>query len=304
MLSQIEQVLLFLSFFCLMVGVGCSIEKQQLQSVWNDRRSFLWGLAQQYLLLPSLACLLILGFGLDPLAGGTLLLIACCPGGTTSNMFTYFSRGNVSLSIFLTFFTTLAAFGVTPLLLMLFGSSLLSQSQQIQIPLVNLIVTLIASLIPVAVGFAIRLKSEHWALLTEKWGARIGYLSIGLMVLIWYPKIYEILQKQDLWVFAATGLLSFSGILFSFLLSRWGARLTPEVARTLSFETGIQNAPLAFAMISLNLPKETAQAIGWIPLLYGALSVGNAALFTGLYLWAQKRQNRPNETAESEQLPA
>lgn len=290
MLSQIEQVLLFISFFCLMVGVGCSIEKAQLQSVWNDRRSFFWGLAQQYLLLPTLACLLILGFGLDPLAGGTLLLIACCPGGTTSNMFTYFARGNVSLSVFLTFTTTLAAFVVTPLLLMLFGSQLLSQSQQIQIPLQNLMVTLIASLIPVAVGFAIRLKSESLALLTEKWGARIGYLSIVLMVLIWYPKIYEILQKQDLKVFAVTGLLSFSGILFSFAFSRWAARLSPEVARTLSFETGIQNAPLAFAMITLNLPKETALAVGWIPLLYGALSVGNAALFTGLYLWAQKRQ--------------
>lgn len=288
MLSHIEQVLLFLSFFCLMVGVGCSIEVAQLQSVWSDRRPLLWGLAQQYFLLPSLACLLILGFGLDALAGGTLLLIACCPGGTTSNMFTYFSRGNVSLSIFLTFATTLPAFVVTPLLLMLFGSTLLNPAQQIQIPLPNLIVTLIASLIPVAVGFGLRLKSQSLAILAEKWGSRIGYVSILLMVLIWYPKIYEILQKQDLKVFAATGLMSFLGILCSFAFSR-AVGQTAQVARTLSFETGIQNAPLAFAMISLNLPKETAQAVGWIPLLYGALSVGNAALFTALYLWQHKR---------------
>jgi predicted Na+-dependent transporter len=289
MLSQIEQILLFVSFFCLMVGIGCSLEMAQFQAVMQERKSFFWGLALQYLLLPSLACVLILLLGLEPLVGGALLLIACCPGGTTSNMFTYFSRANVSLSIFLTFTTTLAAFLVTPFLVAVFGQAFLSHGQPVSVPIKNLIVTLLVALVPVVVGFLIRLKSQPWALLTEKWGSRIGYLSIVLMVLIWYPKILETLQKQDLKVFAATGLLSFCGILFSLWISK-GLGLSSANARTLSFETGIQNAPLAFAIISLNLPKPMALAIGWIPLLYGALSVGNAALFTALYLWLAQRK--------------
>ena len=33
----------------------------------------------------------------------------------------------------------------------------------------------------------------------------------------------------------------------------------------------------------LNLPKELALDIGWVPLVYGALSVTNAAVFTLIY---------------------
>ncbi|PIQ23980.1 hypothetical protein COW36_05530 [bacterium (Candidatus Blackallbacteria) CG17_big_fil_post_rev_8_21_14_2_50_48_46] len=287
MLSSLEQVLLFLSFFCLSVGIGASIEKKDILAVWQDKKAILAGLGLQYLLLPSLACVWILTLNLPPLAAGTLLLIATCPGGTTSNMFTYFAKADVSLSIFLTSLTTCLAFFMTPLLLALFGGSL-GISGSLQLPLPNLIVTLFAALLPAGIGYLIRAKSEGWAKRTERVGAWIGYVSIGIMLVIWGPKILELLQKEDLRVFVATGLLSLSGIFFAHLLSR-GLHFEQRIARTLSFETGIQNAPLAFAIISLNLPRETVLQISWIPLLYGALSVGNAALFTLLYRFSALR---------------
>lgn len=284
MLSGIESLLLLLSFFCLMIGIGSSLEKQDVLSTLRTPKPMAWGLGLQYLLLPTLACALALGLKLDPVVGGTLLLIASCPGGSTSNMFTYFARANVPLSLLLTFLTTLNAFWVTPLLLWLFSSQL-PLAAAISIPLPNLMGTLVLALLPVFLGFAVRLKSVHWAQRLERIGSRIGYASVLAMVVIWYPKMKAYLLTTDSKVFVTTGLLSFCGILCALLMSRL-AGLAPKEARTLSFETGIQNAPLAFAIMSLNLSKELAQSVGWIPLVYGALSVGNAALFTLFYrLW-------------------
>lgn len=290
MLSQVEQVLLLLSFFGLMIGIGASIEKSDVLEVLQARGRVLGGLAMQYLLLPTLACLLILGFGLSPVVGWALILIATCPGGSTSNMFTYFSKGNVSLSLFLTFLTTLFSVAMTPLLMGIFGA-FVSTSHSISIPLPKLAGTLAVALIPVIIGFAIRAKSEPLALKVEKVGSTIGYISIIIMVILWYPKTRDIILTHDLSVFTATGLLSFSGILLTLLIS-FAFKAEGRTARTLSFETGIQNAPLAFAIVSLNLPKELVLEISWIPLVYGALSVGNAALFTLIYrLWPQASEN-------------
>lgn len=295
MLSHLEEILLFLSFFCLMIGIGASLEHAQLWAVWQDKRALALGLLLQYFLLPTLALLLSRALGLSPLIASTLILIAACPGGSTSNMFTYFSRGNVGLSLSLTFLTTCGAFVMTPLLFWSFttlgslwaGGSLAVQGDalaqtELSIPLSKLFATLAVALVPVVLGFAVRLRSVTLAQLVEKIGARIGYLSIAAMMVIWYPKLQQILREQDLRVFVAAGALSFLGILLSLLLALL-LRQSVETARTLSFETGIQNAPLAFALLVFNLPHELSLQIGWVPLVYGALSVGNAMVFTVLY---------------------
>lgn len=294
MLSTLEQGLLFLSFFGLMIGIGASLSPEHLREALRNRRALGGGLALQYLLLPSLACLWVMVLALPPEAAWIVLLIATCPGGSTSNMFTYLSKGEVSISLLLTFTSTLLSVFMTPLLLQGFGL-FFDQQYTISIPVGNLASTLGVALLPVFIGFGIRLKSKTLALRAEKVGSVIGYLSIGFMLIIWYPKTQALFQTQDLRIVSAVGLLSFTGILGSLFLSLVaGAR--GALARTLSFETGIQNAPLAFALVSLHLPLTLAQSMGWIPLAYGALSVGNAALFTAVYrLWvytAERRQKR------------
>lgn len=287
-LSHLEQILLFLSFMGLMIGIGASLEKADVLDALQNRRRILGGLAMQYLLLPTLACVLIWALNLPAMAGWALILIAACPGGSTSNMFTYFSKGNVSLSLLLTFLTTLFSVAMTPLLLASFGHFVATQ-YAVDIPLSRLSMTLALALVPVIIGFLIRLKSKPLALRVEKVGSIIGYISIVIMIVLWYPKTREILATQDLAIFTATGLLSFGGILGTLLISL-ATRAGGKTARTLSFETGIQNAPLAFAIVSLNLAPALALQISWIPLVYGALSVGNAALFTLIYrLWPSEK---------------
>lgn len=273
-LSSIEQLMLFMMIFGLMMAVGCSVSKAELNELKEQKKEFGLALFLQYLAMPLWALLLTYVFELSSGQAFTLLLIAVCPGGTTSNMFTYFSKGNVSLSVTLTSLTSLFSFVMTPLLLGLYG-----RSMSLDIPFLNIIATVGLALVPVALGFVIKMNSLSLAVKVKKVGTIMGHIGIGTMIVIWLPKILKIVQTEDFNAFMAIGLLSFLGMTFALAVGLL-LGLRGVEARTLAFETGIQNAPLAFVIVQLNYPAEEALELGWIPLVYGALSVGNAIVFT------------------------
>jgi BASS family bile acid:Na+ symporter len=277
MLSVIEQVLLFIMVFCLMVGIGCSLELSDVKLVAKEKKAILTGLFLQYVSMPLIAYTILSFTDFSPLARYTILLIACCPGGSTSNMFTFFSKGDVSLSLFLTTLTTLFAFFMTPTLLSTFG-----KMEAISIPYKNIASTLLFTLVPVVIGFVVRMKSVKLALMIEKVGTKIGHLAILIMIGIWFPKVFEVLKNQDRVIFLSLLSMCFFAVSISFLVGMLTCK-EGRIAKTLSFETGIQNAPLAFAIITLSFPKETALEVSWIPLVYGAISVGVAIVFTTFY---------------------
>ncbi len=277
MLSVLEQVLLFIMVFCLMVGIGCSLELSNIKLIAKEKKAIFIGLFLQYVSMPLIAYLILSFTNFTPITRYTILLIACCPGGSTSNMFTFFSKGDVSLSLFLTTLTTLLAFVMTPSLLSIFGDL-----KSVSIPYKNIASTLLFTLVPVVIGFSIRLKSIRLAGLIEKVGTKIGHLAILIMIGIWFPKVFEVLKNQDRVIFISLLGMCSLAIIISYLVSMIFLK-DRRIAKTLSFETGIQNAPLAFAIITLSFPKETSLEISWIPIVYGAISVGVAIFVTLFY---------------------
>lgn len=278
-LSIPEQTLLISMIFFLMIGIGCSLEGEKFTSFSKTRKSLLTGLALQYISMPLLALALSHFFNFSPSITLVMLLITCCPGGTTSNMFSYFARANVELSILLTTITTTLAFVMTPVLLKLFGQTLESP---ILIPVKQMMLILASILIPIFMGFGIKLKSKSMAIKVERYGSILGTLSIIVMIFIWTPKLFTILKQQDTTLFMAIGATSAIGILIGLVVTKLLNIDNPDI-KTIGFENGIQNAPLAFAIISLSFPKAIVEEVGWIPLVYGALSVGVALSYLILF---------------------
>ena len=100
-----------------MLGMGATLTPRDFREVLIEPRAVSSGTAIQLLLVPLVALAFIAAFGI---AGGVavgIALIAAIPGGTTSNIFTFFARGNVALSITITALTTLACLFTTPLIL-------------------------------------------------------------------------------------------------------------------------------------------------------------------------------------------
>ena len=86
----------------LMFDLGLSLEFKDFLMVVMRPRAMFAGMLGQLVLLPLLAYLLVLALGLKPAIAIGVMLIACCPGGSSSNVFSKLAGGDVALSVSLT----------------------------------------------------------------------------------------------------------------------------------------------------------------------------------------------------------
>ena len=98
----------------IMLGMGMTLELKDFLQVWKSPKIIGIGVFAQYLIMPAWGAFLAWVFKLpDELAVG-LILVACCPGGTASNVVVFLARANIALSVSLTTFSTLFAVILTP----------------------------------------------------------------------------------------------------------------------------------------------------------------------------------------------
>ena len=86
----------------IMLGLGLSLTIQDFKRVIKIPKDFLVCFICQLVLLPIVALSIALLLNLPVELGLGLMLIACAPGGVTSNVLTKFADGDVALSITLT----------------------------------------------------------------------------------------------------------------------------------------------------------------------------------------------------------
>lgn len=109
----------------IMFGMGLTLSVDDFREVVKRPVDVTIGVLGQFLIMPLLAVLLTRIIPMPPEVAAGVILVGCCPGGTSSNVMTYLSKGDVALSVACTSVTTLAAPLVTPFLVWLFASQFL-----------------------------------------------------------------------------------------------------------------------------------------------------------------------------------
>ena len=89
-----------------MFGMGMTLRLEDFRLVFQRPRDVFVGALTQFTIMPGLAWLLAKGFNLPPDLAAGVILVGTCPGGTSSNVMTYLSRGDVALSVSMTMTTT------------------------------------------------------------------------------------------------------------------------------------------------------------------------------------------------------
>ena len=103
-----------------MFGMGLTTKLSDFAIVFQRPRDIIIGCAAQFIIMPLLAFVLGKAFNLnDELLVG-VVLVGTCPGGTSSNVITYLSKGDTALSVGMTSINTLLAPFLTPLLTYLY----------------------------------------------------------------------------------------------------------------------------------------------------------------------------------------
>lgn len=280
MTHWLMQIILPISLAFMMLGIGLSVKKQDFIALKNDKKAIFGGFLLQVLLMPLAALLLIMLFNIRAEYAVAIMLVACCPGGVTSNAVTFIFSGVVALSVVLTLLSSLVAPFITPAVTAWSLAYFIGQSMEIPFSLAATTVKLfVLSIIPIIIGQIIQYLAPLWcernSQLLRKLSAWCFLALIILMVIAHYTLLIEVIAQLGGFIVIMSAAM--------IALGYGGARLlglSPAYRLTLAIEVGIQNAGVGLMITAtiLNNPTMTM-----ILIAYGVLMQIPVFLFAFCY---------------------
>jgi bile acid transporter len=294
MLSDFETKLLGVMMMVIMLGMGASLTFKDFAIALRKPLGIVVGLLCQYGIMPALAFVLAKSLALPPAYAVGLILMGCMPGGTTSNIFTYFSKGTLSLSILMTMSSTLLAIVMVPLTLAFYSSGI---EGNWQIPRENVIQVLVVLLVPTVLGIALRKWNANAGAVIEMIGGLLGVLVILFLVVSWVPRNFQLLLQTGFPVYTASIGLGLCGFALGYGLSRL-LKQDARRSRTIALETGIQNGPLAVLIVLLSFTGTQQQEVLLIPVLYSLFIVLSSSAVTVWFRRITTREELARDAAK------
>lgn len=277
MFDTLTQIGLPIALILIMTGVGMSLRLDNFTAVLRHPKAFLLGATAQLLLLPLLAVAVIAVFQLDGELAVGLFILALCPGGTTSNLYTYLCKGDLGLSVSLTALLGLLTPFTLPLLAAWSIDFYLGTETTLQLPLLKTWLTLmIVSVVPVFVGMTVK---SHWPLLAERVQPGISRFSLLVLILLIVSIAADL--GADMWLFLQqSGPAALALNLLTMAVGFWLGKVllhNEAQARTICLEVGLQNGTLAL-LITTGILQNSTMSVA--PSVYSLLMFFTASAFT------------------------
>lgn len=226
----------------IMLGMGLTLELEDFRRVARRPAAVGLGVVLQFAVMPLLGWGIAWAFGLSEGVAVGLILVACCPGGTASNVVAFLARADVALSVSMTAASTLAAVFLTPLLTQFYAGQYVPVDAWGLFRSIALIVIL-----PVVAGVAANRFFKGPAAKAASFSPFVSVLFILLIVgFIMADKRDAILGSGGVLV-PAVVLLHAGGFGAGYLLARL-CGFEESVRRAASIEVGMQNSGLGAAL--------------------------------------------------------
>lgn len=245
----------------IMVGIGLSLTLADFRAQARTPRATIIGTLGQVLLVPAIGIAVAMAMDLPPIMALGLVLVAACPGGSTSNLVTYLARGNVALSIILTVVASLVVIVTLPGWLDVAGRILPGATGlSVSVPLgqtFGLLVGVI--LVPVAIGMVIKAKKPALAAKLERGMSVLGALVLLLAIAAVSVDLGGEIVDMVIAVGPAVLVFNVAVILAGGALA-WVARVDRASQLALAVEYGIKNSTLGL-VIALTVVRDDEFAV-------------------------------------------
>ena len=233
----------------LMFQLGIELDVASFRQVVRHPKAVAVGLVGQLVILPVIAFIVAVAFKLPAVAFVGLLLVACCPGGSSSNVFSMLAKGNIALSVTLTALSSVVTLVTIPVI-MEFVTRFVSLKEEavISLPVGRLLVqNIVLVFLPMILGAGFR----RWAPATaERVGAAAGRFAFPALMIL--AAVFFIQYAKE--IIGNIGVLGLSCGTLILAAMGCGAilagtfRLDKSTKRTIVIEVGMQNAAQAIAM--------------------------------------------------------
>ncbi len=231
-----------------MFGMGLTLKPHDFAVVFSRPKDIIIGFLAQFTIMPLLAFALGKAFGLEDALLVGVILCGTCPGGTSSNVITYLSKGDVPLSVGMTSVSTLFAPLLTPAITYL----LLRTSVNVDVMSMFLSIIKIV-IIPIGLGFII---NHFFEKTTEKVASTLPLVSVTAIVLIVAAVVSANSAKimdTGLVVFVVVILHNCLGYALGFLIG-YALKMPLAKQKAIAIEVGMQNSGLATSLAKTAFP--------------------------------------------------
>ena len=233
----------------LMFDLGLTLKPQDFVFVAKRPKAALVGLTGQLVILPLVAYLLATALNLPAYYFIGIVLVACCPGGSSSNIFSLLAKGDVALSVSMTAVSSIVTLFTVPVI-MQYTTASVGNAVGVTLPVGNLLAqNCVTMLLPIVLGIAVRHFFTTTSEKIERVLTKCAFPALMLVVVLFY-----IQHKDTIMNASATTLLSPLALILC-AITVAGAigklmRLNTKEQRTIIIEVGMQNAAQAIAIAS------------------------------------------------------
>ena len=160
---MIIDVLLPVSLIFIMFTLGLGLTITDFKNVLNQPKAFIVGIINQMIILPTVGFFIIFLFALPSEMAVGMMILACCPGGVTSNIITKFAKGDTALSISYTAVISIITVITLPLIVG-FSMQYFMGSDAPPINILSLGLTMfVITAIPVCIGLCVNIKYNNFS---------------------------------------------------------------------------------------------------------------------------------------------
>ena len=255
-----------------MFGIGMDLSSKDFKRVFIAPKAVLFGLFGQLVLMAGIGFAIAYLFPLKPVYQLGIVLIAACPGGTSSNIVSYMLKGRVALSVSITAFNSFLIVFTIPLVLKLAFLLFWPTMKEIHISMSQTFSEVIYTvLLPVVAGIMVR---HYFPKFVEKLKIPLRYVLPGILFFV-FLFIIIIESKNgknsfsDYKVLILPALLLNVFVMFIGYFSSKAIRLDHKDSYTIAIEMGLQNSALAIFLANNVIQIE---GLSLIAVIYGSFS--------------------------------
>ncbi len=283
---MIIDIFLPASLIFIMLTLGLGLELSDFTNLVRKPRSFFVGLTNQILLLPLVTYIIILVFGITKEAAVGMMILACCPGGVTSNIITKLAKGDTALSISYTAFNSILAIVTLPLIVGFSMKSFMGlEAPDINILSLGLTMFFITA-VPVGIGLLIREKNKYYADKLESKASKISTILFAIIILGALLSEWETFINNFVLLGPAIVLLILTMLIIAYKSSKL-FKMSDKQSITVAIESAMQNGTVGITVGNLIINPESGLSILSIP--SGVYSILMYLICLPFVFWFLKR---------------
>jgi Predicted Na+-dependent transporter len=226
----------------IMFGMGMTLKKEDFKEVFTRPKDVFIGVVCHYVIMPAIAYTLCLVFNLPKELAIGVILVGCCPSGTSSNVMCYLAKGDLALAVSIGAVSTLCA----PILMP--GLILLLAGKWISIPALKLFIEIVKIIVvPILLGVIINSLLGEKVQKATKALPLVSTIAIALIVGGVVGANSKRLMATSLLIIVVVLIHNLSGYLLGYLSSK-ALGMVEAKRRAVTLEVGMQNSALGVSL--------------------------------------------------------